>query len=123
MQPGAERRAIIALFAVFALMVQALVPAIANAAPVRDGQQVVCTEHGLQTVSLGDAGPAKNQLPAHCEHCVCPPVAAQPPAMVEPAVFVAYAREARPQASSANLPPPARAPPRPPGQGPPTSDA
>lgn len=121
MGPGAERRAMIALIAVFALMVQALIPAIANAAPARGGQQVVCTDHGLQTVD--PTAPAKGQLPAHCEHCVCPPTAAQPPAMVEPAVFIAYAREVRPQSAAINLPPPARAPPRPPGQGPPASDA
>jgi len=123
MPPGAERRALIALIAVFALMVQAMIPAIANAAPARRGEQVICTDHGLQTVSLDDAAPAKGQAPAHCEHCVCPPVGTQPPAMIEPAVFIAYAREARPQAASMGLPPPARAPPRPPGQGPPTSDA
>ena len=121
MGPGAERRAMIALIAVFALMVQALIPAIANAAPVRGGPQVVCTDHGLQTVD--PTAPAKGQLPAHCEHCVCPPTAAQPPAMVEPAVFIAYAREVRPQSAAINLPPPARAPPRPPGQGPPTLHA
>ena len=123
MTPGAERRAMIALVAVFALMVQALIPAMANAAPVRAGEQVICTDHGLQTVSLDEKAPAKSQAASHCGHCVCPPVAAQPPAILEPTAFVAYALELRPEAASADLPPPARAPPRPPGQGPPTSDA
>ncbi len=113
----------IALFAVFALLVQAMVPAIANAAPLRAGEQVVCTDHGLQTVSLDDRAPAKGQAPAHCEHCVCPPVAAQPPAIVAPTALVAYVLELRPEAAPADLPPPARAPPRPPGQGPPTFHA
>ena len=113
----------IALVAVFALMVQALIPAMANAAPARSGEQVICTGHGLQTVSLDGKAPAKGQAAAHCEHCVCPPVAAQPPAVIEPAVFIAYARQARTQSAAVGLPPPARAPPRPPGQGPPTSDA
>jgi hypothetical protein len=120
----AERRAMIALLAVFALLVQALVPAIANAAPARPGEpQVICTGHGLSTIHYGDAAPAKGALAGHCEHCVCPPAALSPPASAEPAVAVAYAVAARPETAAADLPPPARAPPRPPGQGPPVSNA
>ncbi len=119
----AERRAMIALVAMFTLLVQMLAPTLAVAAS-GPGEQVVCTSHGLQTIEAGDDTPAK-PAPTHvCDHCVCPPVAATPAAMIQPAVFVAFAREvAPPEALSADLPPPARAPPRPPGQGPPVSNA
>jgi hypothetical protein len=118
----AERRAMIALVALFALLVQMLAPSLAAAAPA-PGEQVICTDHGLQTIRTGDTGPAKD-APGHaCDHCVCPPVAATLAAVIQPVVFVAFAREARPEAVSTDLPPPARAPPRPPGQGPPLSHA
>jgi len=123
LEPRTERRALIALVAVFALLVQVLVPGIAAAAPARGGEQVICTSHGLATVKLGDLSPAKGSAASPCEHCVCPPLAAQPPAMLEPTAAVAYAAEARPEATAADLPPPARAPPRPPGQGPPSFHA
>jgi hypothetical protein len=113
----------IALIAVFALLVQALIPALANAAPAAGGQQVICTGHGLQTIAIGHAAPAKG-TPAHaCEHCVCPPLAAAPPILGFAVATVSFARDARPAAISTRRPAPARAPPRPPGQGPPTSDA
>jgi hypothetical protein len=120
----AERRAMLALVAVFALLVQALVPGIAGAAPAPSGAaQVICTGQGLSTIHIGDAAPAKGAPAGHCEHCVCPPAAMTPPASAEPAVAVAYAMATRPEAVRADLPPPARAPPRPPGQGPPSFDA
>jgi hypothetical protein len=122
-EPRAERRAMIALVAVFALLVQVLVPGIAAAAPSASGEQVICTGHGLASVKLGDPSPAKGSAASPCEHCVCPPLAAQPPAMTEPTAAVAYAAEARPEAAAADVPPPARAPPRPPGQGPPSFHA
>lgn len=112
----------IAVFAVFALLVQALIPSLASAATSRPGEQVVCTSHGLTTVKLGDTAPAQAMSLA-CDHCVCPPAAAPPPVSAQPVVLVAYAREAAPEAAAIDLPPPARAPPRPPGQGPPTFTA
>lgn len=122
-EPRTERRAMIALVAVFALLVQALVPAIANAAPRSGGEQVICNGYGLQTISLDDAEGGKRSSAAPCEQCVCPPLGIETPATTAPAVVVAYAREAAPEAARPDLPPPARAPPRPPGQGPPTADA
>lgn len=118
----AERRAMIALAVVFAMLVQAFIPALASAATVHDGQQVICTEMGLKTVQVGDQAPAKQAPAAPCEHCVCPPVAAQPPELTLPVALVAYTRAAPPEAADSDLPPPARAPPRPPGQGPPTAN-
>ncbi len=113
----------IALVAVFALLVQALIPAIASAAPASSGDQVICTSHGLMSVTLDDTAPAGGADSAPCDHCVCPPVAAAPPVSLAPAVAIAYARAAEPGVDDRDLPPPARAPPRPPGQGPPTSNA
>lgn len=123
MSARAERRAMIALAAAFALLVQALFPAMAMAAAHGPtGEQVICTDTGLQSLAIGGA-PA-NPGPAHgCDHCVCPPVAVAPPQMTLATAFVAYAEAARPEAARPDLPPPARAPPRPPGQGPPTANA
>jgi hypothetical protein len=124
MSASAERRAVIALLAVFALLVQALVPSIANAARVGPGGQVICTGHGLQTIPTGDIAPAQGTPSRPCEHCVCPLLAAAPPPALTYAVArLSYSREAAPAAAPGDLPTPARAPPRPPGQGPPDSDA
>lgn len=120
----AERRAMLALVAAFALLVQALIPSLAGAAPsplggLGDG--VICTSLGPQTA------PTDGGAPAHvgrCDHCVCPATTADlPPPAVEaaPATF-AYVR-LEPRIPPAAPPPPARAPPRPPGQGPPSPNA
>lgn len=116
-----ERRAMIALVAVFALLVQALVPAFAMAAPAAAGEMLICTQMGLQTAP-GDTGapPAANH---GCKHCLCPAPVSDPPPVVS-VQRIAYAVAEAPIAPRAHrLIPPARAPPRPPGQGPPTSDA
>lgn len=117
----AERRAVIALLAVFALLVQALIPSIAGAAPAPLAQGVICTSAGMETA------PADGSLPGHvgrCDHCVCPAAGAAPP---PPAVDAALPRVTYVAAAAplprAKPPPPARAPPRPPGQGPPPPNA
>jgi hypothetical protein len=117
----AERRAMIALVAVFALLVQALIPAFAMAAPAAGGEMLICTQMGLQTAP-GDTG-APAAADHSCKHCLCPaPVADSPP--VASVQRIAYAGAEAPIAPRPHrLIPPARAPPRPPGQGPPTSDA
>jgi len=116
-----ERRAMMALLAVFALLVQALIPAFASAAPAAAGEMLVCTQMGLQTAPDGTGAPA----PADhaCKHCLCPaPITDPPPvASVARVAFAVASAPARPRPQ--RLVPPARAPPRPPGQGPPTSDA
>lgn len=116
-----ERRAMIALVAVFALLVQALVPAFAMAAPAAAGEMLICTQMGLQAAP-GDTG--LPQAADHgCKHCICPAPVSDPPPVVS-VQRIAYAVATVPRAPRGHrLIPPARAPPRPPGQGPPTSDA
>jgi len=118
---GAERRAIVALFAVFALFVQALIPNLANAATGPGGATAICTEMGLATV--GDGAPAQ-PAPAHgCQHCVCPALAETPAPIIQD-LPVAYAVAAAPVADTPRgVRPLPRAPPRPPGQGPPAPNA
>jgi len=120
MTARAERRAMIALMAVFALLVQAMVPAFAMAAPAAASDMLICTQMGLQTAPGDTGAPAAQRS---CKHCLCPAPVTDPP----PAVSVqriAYAVAVTPAAPRTwRLAPPARAPPRPPGQGPPTSDA
>ena len=119
-QARAERRAMIALVAMFVLLVQALVPAFAAAGPMPDGANLICTTMGVQQAPDDSTPPATDHT---CRHCVCPAPADLPPAVAQ-ATRVAYAvAEAPTSAANRTLPPPARGPPRPPGQGPPASDA
>lgn len=133
MAPHEERRAMMAVLAVFALLVQALVatPAMAMtmAAPLKAhgafGEVAICTSHGLQTVSADDAGgpPPPADDAGSCGHCVCPTAAALTSPL--PAGFaprLAYAAEQRRGPSTDRLPP-TRGPPRPYGQGPPPPNA
>lgn len=110
----------VALVAVFALLVQVLAPAFAAAGPLPDGAGVICTDMGLGKAPGEPASPPSEH---HCKHCVCPPLSADPPALVSIG-RVAYFEAAEPAARLWRaLPPPARAPPRPPGQGPPDPNA
>lgn len=110
----------IALVAVFTLLVQALIPAFAVAGPTPDGAAAICTAMGLQQAPDDTGAPPADHA---CKHCLCPAPADAPPTAVAVG-RVAYAlREAPAAAASRTLPPPARAPPRPPGQGPPASNA
>lgn len=108
----------VALFAVFALLVQALIPSLANAA---GGSTATCTEMGLTIVGDGAAG---QPAPAHgCQHCVCPAIAETPAPIVQ-TLPVAYAVAEAPVADTPRgVRPLPRAPPRPPGQGPPLPNA
>ena len=115
----AERRAMIALAAVFVLLVQALAPAFAAAGPMPDGATTICTAMGVQQAPDDRAPPADHA----CKHCLCPAPADQPPAPVSVARIAYAVIQAPASAARRTLPPPARAPPRPPGQGPPASDA
>ena len=111
----------IALVAVFALLVQALVAAFAMGAPAAAGEMLICTQMGLQTAP-GDTG-APPAVDHACKHCLCPTPTSDPPPVVR-VQRIAYAVAEAPIAPrSQRRIPPARAPPRPPGQGPPTSDA
>jgi hypothetical protein len=118
----AERRAIAALVAIFALLVQAL-PAFASASALAPGEQVICTGHGVQNVASGKQAPSKDSSAGACQHCVCVPGVGVPPPAAPATVQLNYSVVVRLAAARADLPRPARRPPRPPGQGPPTSEA
>ena len=124
-----DRRAIAALFAVFALLVQALIPATAVAAATDgSGASIICTATGTQTLTA-DGQPAAPAPGSHkgfggmpCQDCLAAAlavVAPSPAPAIEPVVY-AIARVEHAPARSV-LAPRARAPPRPPGQGPPTA--
>lgn len=121
MNGRAERRAMIALFAVFALFVQALIPTLANAAPGPGGSTAICTEMGLATVD--DGAPGQPPAAHSCQHCVCPAIADTTAPIVQ-VLPVAYAVAEAPVADTPRgVRPLPRAPPRPPGQGPPIPNA
>ena len=113
------------LLALFALLLQSLLPAAALAAQAggRKGDTIViCTQMGVQTIRTdGGKPPAKGFAGLPCQDCLGPATAVtaapQAPA-VEPVVYAYVHVERRPD--SVTLPVGARAPPRPPGQGPPT---
>ena len=122
-----DRRALAALLAVFALMVQALIPAAAMAAaPGPAGALVICTAFGAQTVTPDGKpaapAPRKGFAGMPCRDCLAAAMSAVAPApapAVQPVVYQAARLE---HAPPVRLDPPnARAPPRPLGQGPPAS--
>jgi len=121
---GHRRRAGVAAWVgVLALLIQALLPAAALAAQSRDrGEQIViCTLTGVKTVTVGGhqttGGKKFAGLP--CADCLAAAAAAVPlpDLTVERAVYAAARIEHAPERGWA--PQLARAPPRPPGQGPP----
>lgn len=126
MSARAERRALLALAAIFALLVQVIAPPMAMAAPMMSPGSAICAP-GMDGKAQAPTAPAPDQ-PAgqcgHCGHCVgATSAAALPTPIGEPAALVRYAQRAEPPRDAARRIPPARAPPRPPGQGPPASNA
>lgn len=124
-----DRRALAALVAVFALMAQALIPAAAMAAqPDAAGAMVICTAAGTQTLTA-DGKPAAPASGSHrgfggmpCQDCLAAAMAVVAPSPVPAIEPVVYALARVDHAPVVRLPAPrARAPPRPPGQGPPTA--
>jgi hypothetical protein len=118
-----EARGIAALLIVFALMVEALAPSAAMAADwAPPGGMVICTSEGMVTAPVdGDAGKANGFAGVPCQDCLAAAMAFLP--APELAVLqVAYVGARVEHASAPVLRTPcARAPPRPPGQGPPTT--
>jgi hypothetical protein len=107
--------------AVVALFSQALLPAASMAAESLGAVQVeLCTDQGAKTVVLGADGKVRQGfagLPCHDCLAASFAVVTTPELAIAP---VAYAvAVVRHQASVATVQPRARAPPRPPGQGPP----
>lgn len=116
----AERRAMVALVAVFVLLVQALIPALASAAPSGAGEMLICTQMGLQAAPDDGAPAAADHA---CKHCLCPAPVSDPPPVVSVRRVDYAVTQAPVTPRSHRIAPRARAPPRPPGQGPPASDA
>jgi len=117
-----DRRALAALFAVFALMVQALIPAAAMARPQADEAQVICTASGTQAAAPhGQSAPHKGFGGMPCQDCLAAAMACvtTPALAVLPVAYVTARVEHAAAAPPLELR--ARAPPRPPGQGPPTA--
>jgi hypothetical protein len=118
-----ERRTLAVLVAVFALMVQALVPAAAMAgAPNASAAIVICTGAGVTTVS--DQAPAskpKGFAGMPCQDCLAASLAVTllPALAIQRVIYAAARIEQAP--AERLIEPRARALPRPPGQGPPTA--
>ena len=113
----------IALLAVLALLVQALIPAAAMAYEARNGQSlVICTAQGAKTVTVDGKKQAPKGFGGYaCYQCVAASLATvdTPAAQVSlPVLYAARIQIAPPLARRGHAP--ARAPPRPPSQGPPS---
>ena len=117
-----DGRALAALFSVFALLVQALIPSIAMARPDPPGALVICTASGAQVIAPhGQPAPHKSLAGMPCQDCLAAAMAcvATPELAVQPVAYAADRIDHPPVVTL--LTPRARAPPRPPGQGPPTA--
>jgi hypothetical protein len=111
-----------AAFAVFAILFQALLPSAAMAARADGSTLVVCAVDGAHTVRIDHVpGPHKGFAGLPCPDCLTAAVAVvltPPPVLgAAPAGFVRVEHIPGPAVRLAL----ARAPPRPPGQGPPTA--
>jgi hypothetical protein len=111
---------------VLALLVQAMLPAAAMAATAgaqRGERIVVCTVSGVRTITVGDhpTGGGKSFAGMPCQDCLAAAAVALP--APEPQIApIVYAQTAVERPRERSWPPSlARAPPRPPGQGPPTA--
>lgn len=116
----------IALLAMLALLVQAFMPAAAMAHEAAGQAVMICTADGAKTVEvagdvIGKEKPGKGFAGLACAQCVAVSLAVTtPPDVAVAPVLYAVRIEPAPRAAltGAYL---ARAPPRPPGQGPPTA--
>ena len=112
------------LAAVLALFGQALLPAAAMAAESLAFQVELCTDQGAKTVVIGADGEVQKGFAGlPCHDCLGATIAAltSPELAVAPVSYVSV--EIRHATPTAPLRPRARAPPRPPGQGPPSLNA
>lgn len=119
-----DLQGVAALVGVFALLIQALVPAAAMAAgsDPRTGL-IICVAGGAEAVPY-PGPPASGRMGfggMPCQDCLAAAMAATttPDLTVQPAAYVTARVEH--VAAAIYLAPRARAPPRPPGQGPPTA--
>jgi hypothetical protein len=119
---SARRARLGVLAALLALLVQALLPAAAMATESVGAVRVeLCTEQGAKTVVLGADGKVQKEgfagLPCHDCLAATMAVVVTPELAVAPVAYVAL--QVRHVAETKTPAPRARAPPRPPGQGPP----
>ena len=123
-QSRRDKGAFAALVAVFALLIQAMLPAAAMASNnAADPFGVICTATGTAVASSHAPGnpPAKGFAGMPCQDCLAAAMAVvQTPELAIAPVAYAVARIEH-QPARRQLAPRARAPPRPPGQGPPTA--
>jgi hypothetical protein len=117
-----ERTAIVALFAVFALLVQALIPAAALAGPRLVPGDLICDGGRVHSAS-GAATPASHKTMGGmpCQDCLAAAMAAIAPPAPQVARVAYETAVVEHVAAAPRLTPRARGPPRPPGQGPPTA--
>lgn len=117
-----ERSAIAALFVMFALLVQALIPTHVMAAGVGGGI-TICTAAGTETLAAdGKTEAPVSQHGGPCQDCLAAAhvATAPPPTLaIQPVAYVIASIEHI--ETEDTIAPRARAPPRPPGQGPPAS--
>lgn len=109
------------VLAVLALILQALAPGIASAQAAGGTRTVVlCTSMGEKTVTVPDDRAPGPMAQMKCHDCVMAAVTTVAPSSQGslPIRYAAVVRHEKAQAGVAVLP--ARPPPRPPGQGPPT---
>jgi hypothetical protein len=118
----------IALLAMLALLVQALMPAAAMAHDAAGQSVVICTTDGAKTVEVGALGdvigkpkPMKGFAGLACAQCVAVSLATTTPPEIGVAPVLYSARIAPAPRAALTGVALARAPPRPPGQGPPTA--
>lgn len=119
----AARASLGALAALVALLAQALLPGAAMAAESLSTVRVeLCTENGAETVVIGADGQERKSgfagLPCHDCLAATLAVVVTPELAVAPVAYAAVM--VRHAAPAPTLQPRARAPPRPPGQGPPS---
>ncbi|HEX5378254.1 MAG TPA: DUF2946 domain-containing protein [Phenylobacterium sp.] len=111
-----------ALLAVMALLVQALLPAAAMAAQASGATRIeICTAQGSQSAVIGADGKARTGfMGLPCQDClaIAAAMTVTPELAVEPIAY-ALARVRHVEAAALGLRL-ARAPPRPPSQGPPS---
>ena len=107
------------VFVVFALLVQALIPSMAMSSSMSTNGLEICTTRGVQAAPAGTPAPDMPASGHTCQHCICPlALTATLPVLVVLQVTYIVARTAVVEIPR-GLRPLARAPPRPPGQGPP----
>jgi hypothetical protein len=128
-RPGQFRALLAAFAAVLAMLVQALTPAAAMAHDLRESGSaiVICSAEGSKVVILEADGtvrtaPAKEFMGLKCSNCVGPTLAVTVDTPVPAIAPVRYAEYLKTRVERVmGVRGHARAPPRPPGQGPPAN--